>query len=598
MIHERHIPMLLRERQQWVLWKTIQRDKPTKVPFAIDGTPAKSNDPTTWTDFATVFAAYGRGGYDGIGYEFSKDDPFVGIDLDGCRDPETGALAEWARSIVLDFKTYAEVSPSLTGVKLFAAGRLLFKSGRKVELKDIERTCDKAPAIEIYDHGRYFAVTGMKLSGVAAEPQKCSFQIVSLCDQYWPAASAVADDFHAPQSVVERARKYCAKCPPAVSNQSGHNKTFHMACILVLGFSLDRSQALTVLSEWNQTCQPPWSERELEHKIDDAFKQPGPRGYLRNVSPQRWESVAVPHYAEPKQKPAKIITTISEAAQAYIERLRSGKATLVRTNLPELDEAIGGGVDFGEMVIIAARPSHGKSTVALQCAHNWTADGLPVLFVTEEMSAISLGKRALQFASNVPQENWWSELTDVEIDLHQFAGERSDCYIVENCGSAEVVAGEIEKAVKEKNIRAAIVDYAQLLSSPGKSRYEQITNTSIALRRVASEQKIVLLVLCQLNREIEARPKFEPKLSDLKDTGQLEQDADVIIFLVWPHRIDCKRDPHKYEFYIAKNRNREISRAVVECRFDPSRQMLTGKTIRDASNYEPAFSEYDPFDRP
>lgn len=593
MIRHQNVPMLLRERPQWVLWKTITRDKPTKVPFSVNGEPAKANDPATWSTFDDALARYEQGGYDGIGYEFSASDPFVGIDLDGCRDPSTGKLADWAKAIVLEFNTYAEVSPSETGVKLFGIGKLPFGSGRKVELS-AAKVCDKTPAIEVYDHLRYFAVTGLRLTGLPIEPVDVGKLLAALCEQHWPERKRIeADSFYQPQAVIERARKYIAKCPPSVSGSSGHNAAFHVACVLVMGFQLDPSQALIVMREWNQLCQPPWSERELQHKIDSAQKQPGERGFLRNVKPQQWAAVSMPVYDAPDSKPPRPMVSTAQAAQQYIERLRAGKTELLTTGLPGLDAAIGGGVDYGEMVIIAARPSHGKSTVALQCAHHWTAQRIPVLFVTEEMSATSLGKRTLQYASALPQEQWRREMADLEIDLHDFASERSDCYIVENCGTTAAAVVEIERAVAERGIRAAIVDYAQLLTSPGKSRYEQITNTSIALRRVASEQKIVLLVLCQLNREIESRESFQPKTSDLKDTGQLEQDADVIIFLVWPHRIDQSRDPHNFKFYIAKNRNREIGATVVECRFEPSRQKLSEQTVRDMPNYHLEFAERD-----
>lgn len=596
MIVRKYIPAALRERPQWVLWKTIQRDKPTKVPFGIDGKPAKANDPATWARFEDVCKSFDGGGYDGIGYEFSKEDPFIGVDLDGCRRPDTGEVAEWAKLILENFQTYAEVSPSKSGVKLFGIGKLPFTGGRKIEVKgEIPTVEDKLPAVEVYEHGRYFAVTGLRLKGLPTSPQPCQESLEALCDVLWPPEKRpAANDFYAPQAVIERARKYLAKCPPSVSGQGGHNAAFRTACILILGFQLERQQALMLMQEWNQTCQPPWTERELEHKVDDALKQDGERGYLRNTKPAVWGKVSIPNYEAPKA--VKKLITVMEAAGQYIDQLRSGKTTLIQTGLPNLDESIGGGFEVGEMVIIAARPSHGKSAVALQCAHNWTANDLPVLFVTEEMSAMALGKRTLLFSSGIPQEDWKSSLVDLEIDLNQFAGERANLYIAENCGTTDAAVAEIERAVKEHQIRAAVVDYAQLLTSPGKTRYEQITNTSIALRKVASEQKIILLVLCQLNREIESRPSFLPKLSDLRDTGQLEQDADVIIFLVWPHRIDSKQDPHKYEFYIAKNRNREIARPVVECKFLPSRQMLTGLGIRDMSNYEPAFQQYDPFD--
>ncbi len=597
MIKFAKIPLALRELDQWVLWRTVKRDKPTKVPFGINGRPAKANDPQTWSSFEAVCKRFEQGGFDGIGFEFTKADPFVGIDLDGCRSAD-GEISEWAKSFIKGFNTYSEVSPSQTGVKLFALGKLPFDTGRKIELKDQIPLGDKLPAVEVYEHGRYFAVTGWRLGGLPDVPQQCDEAIGALCEVLWPPETRQpASDFYSADAVVDRARKYIAKCPAAVSGQGGHNATFRTACVLVLGFQLDRQTAVALLQEWNQTCQPPWSAREIEHKIDDAFKQSGERGYLRNVSPQKWSTVKIPDYKAAPPKERRKFTTTAEAAQQYITRLKSGSTLLIPSGLPSLDAAIGGGFEAGEMVILAARPSHGKSAVALQCAHEWTANDLPVLFVTEEMSAMALGKRTLLFASETPQEYWGSSVADLEIDLHQFIKQRSDCYIVENCGTVENVTAEIERAVAELQVRSVIVDYAQLLDSHGNSRYEKITNTSIALRRVASEQKIVVLVLCQLNREIENRPKFEPKLSDLKDTGQLEQDADVIIFLVWPHRINPKRNPFSYWFYIAKNRNREIVKPVVECHFEPSRQMLSELTAKDMDNYEPAFEEYDNFNQ-
>jgi len=95
-----------------------------------------------------------------------------------------------------------------------------------------------------------------------------------------PVAGRGTGGLSAPVHVVERARRYLAELPPAVSGQGGHNATFHAACVLVIGFGLDGQQALALLRHWNETCQPPWTERELAHKVDDAMKQPGWRGYL------------------------------------------------------------------------------------------------------------------------------------------------------------------------------------------------------------------------------------------------------------------------------------------------------------------------------
>jgi len=81
---------------------------------------------------------------------------------------------------------------------------------------------------------------------------------------------------------LERARRYTAKCPPAVSGQGGHNATFHVAAVLVHGFALGEADALALLREFNQRCQPPWSEGELIYKINSAAHTVHlqPRGYL------------------------------------------------------------------------------------------------------------------------------------------------------------------------------------------------------------------------------------------------------------------------------------------------------------------------------
>ncbi len=200
------------------------------------------------------------------------------------------------------------------------------------------------------------------------------------------------------------------------------------------------------------------------------------------------------------------------------------------------------------------------------------------------MSSLALGKRTVQFVSDIPQEHWSDLAGVIENQIDEYAGSRAPCYIAESCGSADNAAKVIEKAVAEHGVECVVVDYAQLLSSQGKTRYEQVTNTSMKLRQIASSQKIVLLVLCQLSRGIESRDTFAPIMSDLKDTGQLEQDADVITFLVWPWRIKPEENKRgTFQFFIAKNRNRAINQPAIECQFNPERQ----KILESEANAKP-----------
>jgi putative DNA primase/helicase len=143
-------PEELRQRHQWVVWKLEERDgKPTKVPYIAGGSgKASSTDSLTWRSFEEAVQALETGRYSGIGFVFSSGDPFAGVDLDDCRDPETGELEEWAAKIVEAFGSYAEVSQSGTGVHIIVMGKAPNKKRGKVEA---------------YSSERYFAMTGRVL---------------------------------------------------------------------------------------------------------------------------------------------------------------------------------------------------------------------------------------------------------------------------------------------------------------------------------------------------------------------------------------------------------------------------------------------------
>jgi replicative DNA helicase len=360
----------------------------------------------------------------------------------------------------------------------------------------------------------------------------------------------------------------------------------------VIDFGLTREQSLGLMAEWNQSCRPPWSQKELEHKVDDADKQPGERNRLRNSMQQDWPSVRIPTRQQPMQPKIDGIT-LATSAESYLARLESGEGDLVELGIADLDYALGGGVASGEMVIVAARPSHGKSAVALQCLDTTSKAGMVGVMISEEMSKEAIGKRVIQFASEEAEEHWKHQIRSVRTDLFDHFSERAEVYVVEGCRTAEKAAASLRWYAKEHDAKIAVIDYAQILGSKGSSRYEEVTNTSITLRKVANETGMIVLVLCQLNRSIENRDKFIPRGSDLRETGQLEQDADVVFFLVWPHRIDSSQDPSIYKMYIAKNRNRAINQPVVEAKFLPSRQMVLPPSVRDMKNYVDAFEDYN-----
>lgn len=149
------VPERLRARDQFVVYRLEERDsKETKVPYsARGGGKASTTRASTWASHQTA-AAYAeqQGWVDGLGFVFSPHDSLAGVDLDHCRDPEAGAIDEWALRIIKFFDSYAEVSPSGTGVHLLVGG-VLPAGGRKHD------------RIEIYDRSRFFTLTGNHLDG-------------------------------------------------------------------------------------------------------------------------------------------------------------------------------------------------------------------------------------------------------------------------------------------------------------------------------------------------------------------------------------------------------------------------------------------------
>jgi putative DNA primase/helicase len=147
-----NIPSRLTRRPQWVNWRYEERDgELTKVPYT-PGTNrrASSTDLMTWRTFEEAVEAYEAGDYAGIGFMFCSADPFVGIDLDKCRNAETGELAEWARKIIDSITDkYVEVSPSGRGIHIITRGTL--RGGRK------------KGSLEVYGQERFFTFTGVVL---------------------------------------------------------------------------------------------------------------------------------------------------------------------------------------------------------------------------------------------------------------------------------------------------------------------------------------------------------------------------------------------------------------------------------------------------
>lgn len=368
------VPTKLARLKQWVNWQSTTRDgKSTKVPTQPTGTPAKPNDSGTWYTWHDVVNAVNR--HDGIGFMFSADDGFVGIDLDGCRNPTTGILEPWASAIVERFpNAYVEVSPSKTGVKIFCLSDIQFERGLKYNVQQPNKY-GRQPAIEIYAHGRFFTVTGEALP-MREGLGDCTGSVRWLRDEVqakkdvqkskkiepMPYAKTWSD---APTDsrVIDRARAYVARMPVAISGQRGHDAAYDVALALYNGFALDERDAWQLLLEYNQVCQPPWSDHELHHKLADAMKRGSVsgRGYLLEGGGNDFSEVHRSQYTD-RQTPKP--PTSKPPEERVFPPIRS--AGQIITDHPNMRPfVIDGMLRRGEIINIIAASKVGKSFLSL-----------------------------------------------------------------------------------------------------------------------------------------------------------------------------------------------------------------------------------------
>jgi putative DNA primase/helicase len=175
-VRENFPPDMLALRR-YVVWRYEERvGKSAKIPHVADGTGARasSTDPATWRGFDAAARVFLVGAYDGVGFMFSPGDPYAGVDLDDCRDPESAVLEPWASELVATLEGYAEVSPSGTGVHVIVRGAAPNKQDGRVEA---------------YSSGRYFTVTGRAIFGHGMPPPERQESLNMLARKYLSGAT-------------------------------------------------------------------------------------------------------------------------------------------------------------------------------------------------------------------------------------------------------------------------------------------------------------------------------------------------------------------------------------------------------------------------
>lgn len=228
---------------------------------------------------------------------------------------------------------------------------------------------------------------------------------------------------------------------------------------------------------------------------------------------------------------------VAVARTQHYEDLAEGRvAPGWPTHFPTLDTMLNGGFRPGALVIVAARPGVGKSSFSQWVGIQLARQGLPTLFLSQEMPAEEVADRAFvmmgrvkygALASGKLDTDSWSRAAEFLDQVHGIP-----LYVDDQ--PALTLADIKAKARAIKGLKVLIVDYLQLCAGEGDNRNSEIEKISRGLKALAKELGCVVIALSQLNRQVENRTSKVPTLSDLRDSGSIEQDADVVVML-WPH---------------------------------------------------------------
>lgn len=269
----------------------------------------------------------------------------------------------------------------------------------------------------------------------------------------------------------------------------------------------------------------------------------------------------------------------------------------VCTGYMELDKLLGGGMINSGLYLLAARPGMGKTTLALNIADR-VAQVDPVLFVSLEMDDEQLTAKRISRETGISSEKLLMQpLNDLEYTQVAAATRKLASLSLYTNKAPAATVGDISALARSiAGLRLVVVDYFGKIAPPAEfrrsGRVEYTTENSGALKDLARSLKIPVLALCQLNREVEARVDKRPILSDLRDTGALEQDADGVIFL---YREDYYADPETVnpdipsmmEVNLAKNRHGRVGKCDMAFSLASSRVKSIPKGRKNAAVDDP-----------
>lgn len=271
------------------------------------------------------------------------------------------------------------------------------------------------------------------------------------------------------------------------------------------------------------------------------------------------EKTATPHPVE-----------IRDCLEEVFSRLDSGLPPGIPTGLERLDELYQ--LQAGNLVVIAARPSMGKTGLAVNIALNVARQGKGVLFFSLEQNKLELTGRFLASQSGVSSTKISRMEPLEESDMMKLMEQSSELaslpiYMVDDPGvTVNKIAAHARLWKRKRGIELVVVDYLQLIEPEDRKlvREQQVATMSRGLKKLAGQLNIPVIVMAQLNRESEKRPDKKPRLSDLRESGAIEQDANCVILIHRPEYYNLTERPGEADLDLAKNRDGKTGSVSVQ----------------------------------
>jgi replicative DNA helicase len=246
--------------------------------------------------------------------------------------------------------------------------------------------------------------------------------------------------------------------------------------------------------------------------------------------------------------PVTLTTALREVMSEIDERMRPGGRRPLTTGFDSLDNVLGGWRG-GEFIVLGARPSQGKTALAVSFLLAAAEAGIPSLMFSLEMSATEVASRVLAMRSDVPLNQIRGRLADERNTVHRLIdavdSTRLPAWIDDRPDHTVASITSVSKrAVRKHKVGLVVIDYLQLMNHEGGKQDTQsirVGNTSRRLKLLARSLNVPVVCLAQLNRECESRGDKRPNLSDFRESGSIEQDCDVAMML-WPD--DTTVSPH------------------------------------------------------